>query len=178
MTDATTPTTPTPSTPSTLPLLAEGRFTGRENFRQQVRDALLHAAHDGWVHLILSDTTFDDWPLDELAVVQALQNWSRSGRQMTLLAANYDVLVRRHVRFVNWRIQWSHIIDCRRCAHRDVHNVPSAIWSPAWVLRRLDVDNCTGMSGSEPQRRVQLREDLDMCLRQSTPGFAASILGL
>lgn len=163
---------------SANPLPATGRFAGREEFRQLVRDALACAARDGWPQIILSDATFEDWPLGELAVAASLTAWARSGRKMTLLAHRYDGVIRQHARFVNWRIQWAHLLDCRRCAAVDAQSFPSAIWSPAWVLRRLDLERSTGISGVEPERRVLLHEDLQTCLRQSSPGFPAVTLGL
>lgn len=164
--------------PATAQMPANGRFAGREEFRQRVRDALACAARGGWPQLILSDATFEDWPLGESAVAASLQAWSRAGRQITVLAHRYDEVMRHHARFVNWRIQWSHIIECRRCTGVDAPGFPSAIWSPSWVMRRLDLERSTGVSGIEPERRVLLREELDACLRQSAPGFPASTLGL
>lgn len=164
--------------PASDPMPATGRFAGREEFRQRVRDALACAARDGWPQLILSDATFEDWPLGESAVAESLRAWSRAGRQITVLAHRYDEVIRQHARFVNWRIQWSHIIECRRCTAVDAQGFPSAIWSPSWVMRRLDLERSTGVSGTEPDRRVLLREELEACLRQSSPGFPASTLGL
>ena len=51
--------------PSTAPELPQGRFEGRDAFRQNVRDALACAARQGWRELILSDADFHDWPLGE-----------------------------------------------------------------------------------------------------------------
>ena len=55
--------------PVTLP---EGRFEGRVAFQQLVRDALACAAQEGWNEIILSDASFEDWPLGERAVVESL----------------------------------------------------------------------------------------------------------
>lgn len=170
--------TEVPDTPSPVPWPAVGRFAGREVFRQTVRDALACAAQEGWPQIILSDATFEDWPLGESAVVEALQAWSQPGRKMTLLAFRYDELVRLHPRFVAWRIRWDHVIESRRCTAVGADDFPSAFWSPDWVLRRLDLVRSTGVSGTEPTRRVVLREELEECLRKSTPGFPASTLGL
>ena len=46
------------------------------------------------------------------------------------------------------------------------------------MMRRLDLERSTGVAGIEPDRRVLLREELDTCLRQSSPGFPATTLGL
>ncbi len=158
--------------------LPNGRFAGREAFQQLVRDALVCAARDGWQEIILSDATFEAWPLRERAVVDALQNWSKTGRRLTLLATRFDGIERNQPRFAAWRKTWSHIIECRQCRTADPLDFPSAIWSRNWVMQRLDLARSTGVSGNEPDRRVSLREMLDEKLRASSAGFPASTLGL
>ena len=161
-----------------LAALPDGRFEGREAFHNLVRQALATAAQEGWPQLILCDATFEDWPLRERAVVDSLRAWSKTGRRITLLATRYDAVVRLHPRFVSWRTTWGHIVEARQCKGQDPLAFPSAIWSPHWVLRRLDLERCTGVAGVEPKRRVALRELLDEHLRNSAAGFASTTLGL
>lgn len=158
--------------------LPSGRFAGRVEFQQLVRDALACAAREGWRDIILSDPDFADWPLGERSVAQSLQDWSASGRRCTLLARRFDDVVIRHARFVSWRKTWSHIIEARACPSADPLELPSAIWSPGWVLQRLDPERCNGVSGGEAKRRVLLRENLNEWLAKSSPSFAATTLGL
>ncbi len=158
--------------------LASGRFSGREAFSQLVRDALACAAREGWQEMILSDATFEDWPLRELVVVESLQAWSASGRRMTLLASRYDEVLRLHPRFVSWRRTWGHIIDCRVARAGTPVDFPSAIWSRNWFLQRLDAQRSSGVCGHDPERAVGLREFLDERIRESSVGFPASTLGL
>lgn len=158
--------------------LPAGRFEGRNDFQQLVRDALACAARQGWREIILSDATFADWPLGERAVAESLQTWSASGRKCTLLARRWDDVVVRHARFVTWRRTWAHIIEARACSSADPLDLPSAIWSPGWVMQRLDPERCNGYSGSEPERRVLLRENLNEWLQRSSPSFPAHTLGL
>jgi hypothetical protein len=158
--------------------LPEGRFVGRNEFRQLVRDALACAAREGWSEIILSDASFEDWPLGERGVAQALQEWSKTGRRCILLARRYDEVVRQHARFVSWRQTWSHIIEADGCHGADPLDFPSAIWSPHWVLQRLDTERSNGVSGSEAQRRLLLRELLNEWLHKSSPAFPAVTLGL
>lgn len=159
--------------------LPQGRFSGREVFQQTVRDALATAAGEGWPEIIISDANFHDWPLGERAVVDALQAWARRGRRFTMLACRYDEVIRRHARFVRWRGTWDHILNCRVSPAADPLDLPSAIWSPGWVLQRLDPLRCVGVSGVEPERRVLLRESLNEWVRsKSAPGFPATTLGL
>lgn len=162
--------------PSGLP---EGGFVGREAFRQLVRDALRRAAEEGWRELIVCDATFLDWPLGERESVEALTAWVRGGsRQFIMLAKRYDEVPRQHARFVEWRRQWSHRIDCRACPSVDPQDLPSALWSPAWVIQRLEQVRHGGVSGSEAERKQQVREQIDHWLARSTPAFPATTLGL
>jgi hypothetical protein len=156
----------------------EGRFEGRAAFQQLVRGALSRAAEEGWPELILADATFEDWPLRDKSLVDALQAWSKTGRRFTMLATRFDGVLRNQPRFAVWRKTWGHIIDCHQCRNDDPLDFPSALWSPAWALQRLDLARCTGVAGAEPRRRVLLRELLNERLRASTPGFPASTLGL
>ena len=158
--------------------LPSRRFEGREDFRQLVRDALACAAREGWREIILSDASFEDWPLGERAVAESLQAWSHSGRRMVLLARKYDTVVRQHASFVRWRGTWSHIITASACPSADPLELPSALWSPQWTMERRDIDRCNGYCGSEPDRRVAVRETLAAWLQKSTPAFPATTLGL
>ena len=155
-----------------LPLadLPVGRFAGREAFQQIVRDAFSHAAREGWRELVISDSTFSDWPLHERAVAQALQDWSHSGRRFTMVAMRYDEVLRNQARFVVWRKTWAHIIDCRVSRQTDALDFPSGIWSPHWCMHRLDLPRSTGVSGREPERLFQWRAVLAELPRPSSPG--------
>lgn len=161
--------------PAALP---QGRLSGRSVFVQAVRDALQVAAREGWNELILCDANFADWPLGERAVAEALQAWARGGRRFVLLAMDYSGLPRQHARFVKWRQTWDHIIECRVCRATDALAFPSVFWTPAWVMQRIDVERDVLVCDSEAARRVALRQLLDECRRDSSPGFPASVLGL
>lgn len=158
--------------------LPSGRFSGRAAFEQLVRDALACAAREGWKEIILSDATYLDWPLRERSVLESLLAWSASGRQMILLATRFDEVIRHQPRFVSWRQTWGHIIDCRVCPDAAPADFPSAIWSRDWFMQRIDLERGIGVCGSERGRSIELREVLDEKIRNSSPGFPASTLGL
>ncbi len=158
--------------------LREGRFASRQVFQQAIRDLLQQAAEQGWSELMLSDPTFEDWPLGESAVAQSLNSWSKGGRKLILMANSFTALQRDQARFVRWRQTWDHIIECRRCMPVQGTPLPSALWTPEWLLHRFDGDLFQGYLGREASRRFQLRERLTECLKKSSPGFPASTLGL
>ena len=85
---------------------------------------------------------------------------------------------RIHHRFVDWRVRWDHLVECRVCKGFDEADFPSAFWTPTWAMRRLDLQRSTGVASVEPRMRMLLREELEERKRQSSPGFPASILGL
>lgn len=156
----------------------KGPFSGPKAFAQTIRAALAQAAQENWPSMVWSDANFEEWPLGERAVSESLHAWAGSGRQLLLLARNYDSVIRYQPRFVTWRKTWDHIIECRVCKNIDASELPSALWSPHWAMRRLDMVRSTGVADLEPARRVLLKEELDECLRQSSPGFSATTLGL
>jgi hypothetical protein len=160
-----------------MPLI-EGSFSGIVDFNQIIRDALATAAQDGWAEMVWCDANYEDWPLREKAVVDSLNAWAQRGRKLTVLAHHFGAMHRLHPRFVTWRVRWDHIIDCRVCKGVDASEMPSALWSPHWAMRRLDMVRSTGVAGAEPSRRLLLREELDERMRQSGPGFPATVLGL
>ena len=158
--------------------LPDGSFDGRHAFRAHLQTALSAAARQNWREIVLSDPEFDDWPLGERAIVDALQAWSAAGRRFVLLAQRFGVFEREHARFVHWRRMWGHIVECRACDGPGLPDVPSAIWTPSWFLHRIDIDHGRGVCGRAPEGRRALRERLDECLRHARPGFPASTLGL
>lgn len=161
-----------------LPALPQGRIGGPTQFAQLIRLAFATAAAQGWREIIISDRSFEDWPLGERAVAQSLHDWANAGRKLTMLAKNYNELTRRHARFVTWRRSWAHIVDCRGHAALSADDFPSALWSPVWVFQRLDLNRSTGIAGYEAARRVALKERLDECFRLSSPAFPATTLGI
>jgi hypothetical protein len=162
-------------TPASLP---DGVFDGRKAFQQLVRDAFAAAAHEGWREIIMCDASFEDWPLGEAAVIESLNAWAHTGRHLTILAKRFDTLAATHHRFVTWRGRWSHIVDARAVSSADPLDFPSAIYTPSWVARRLDVLHSKGVAGRDPQRRLMLREELNEVIHKSSPSFPATRLGL
>ena len=158
--------------------LLSGSFSGPQDFAQLVRDALVCAAQEGWTEMVWSDPDYEDWPLREKAVIESLNTWAHTGRRLVLLVNRFDTVQRFQPRFVAWRKTWDHIIECRVSRGRDADDLPSALWSPHWALRRLDRVRSTGVAGYDAQSRVLLKQEMDECLRQSSPGFSATTLGL
>ena len=161
-----------------LPGLSEGRFVGHADFTEMIRQAFASAVVEGWRQIILSDPDFNDWPLGERGVTQALNDWSKTGRKLTMMAGSYETVLGRHARFAVWRRTWAHIVECRASVATPAGTVPSAFWSPSWTFERVDVQRFAGVAGSDVVRRVALKERLNEQLLNSSPAFPASVLGL
>ena len=70
-------------------------------------------------------------------------------------------------------------MTCRKSPAADPLQLPSVLWSPGWVMQRLDPVRCAGVAGGEADRRVLVREVLNEWLRsKSSPGFPSTTLGL
>ncbi len=153
-------------------------FSGPTEFAQRLREFIAVAAAQNWSHMVWSDVDFEDWPLREKAVIEDLNAWAGPGRKLTMIAKQYKQVTLLHPRFVQWRGMWSHLIDCRVVKHLDDSEMPSALLGPEWFIHRREVTRSIGVCGNEPRGRVELRELLDECERQSSPGFPVTTLGL
>jgi hypothetical protein len=158
--------------------LPEGAFSGRVAFQNLIREAIATAAREGWREMLWFDLNYDDWPLGERGVEADLQAWSQTGRKLTIVAKHFDHLLAKQHRFVNWRRQWSHIVEARAVMSASDEAFPSFILAPGWAMQRLQAKLCNGMSGDEAQRRVDLRELGHEWLALSSSAFAATTLGL
>ena len=155
-----------------------GRFTNQDAFAGMVRHALQRAATEGWPEIILSDASFEGWPLGETSTIHALQAWAKPGRRLVMLAGRFDLLIRQQPRFVAWRKAWSHLVDGRLCPPSALAGLPSAIWSRHWFLSRTDLEACIGQFGVDRVRLLALHEALQSKLNVSAAGFAPTTLGL
>ena len=163
---------------SEAPALLSGAFTGRSDFQQLIRCAIAQAAHEGWREMVWFDLNFADWPLGERSVEASLQEWSMTGRKLTIVAKRFDTVISTHHRFVAWRKQWSHIIEARAVSSASDEEFPSLILSPDWAMQRLQPALCKGVAGFEAKRRVDLRELSQEWLAISAPAFPSTTLGL
>ena len=106
-------------------------ITTRLGFHDALRDAFAEMASVGCREAWISDETFADWPLNERAVIERLTQWAQSHRKLVVVARHYDEVLRRHARWVDWRRQWSHVVECR--AFPDHHR-----YAPDAAMRLLD----------------------------------------
>lgn len=154
-------------------------LTTRTEFQEALREGFRLAQIAGCKEIFISDEDFADWPLSERAVLESLTQWAGARRRLVVLARHFDELVRRHARWVEWRRQWSHIVDCRALDDRDASSCPSMLLAPgALVVRVLDREHFRTRVSMDPTDEVRAFDALDACLQRSAPSFPATTLGL
>jgi hypothetical protein len=151
----------------------------RAEFRDAVRSCLAQAADAGARDIVMVDPTFADWPLNDMSVVATLARWASSSRSLTLMAHRYEGLPRRHMRFVEWRRNWSHVVRCRCDQDLEEQQIPTLLLVPGRVcLRMVDNVNYRGTMSGKAVDLAAGRETVDALLQRSTESFPVTALGL
>ena len=154
-------------------------ITSRGEFHAALRLAFAEAAASGSRELWLADEDFADWPLGERAVVEQLTQWAASSRKMVLLARHFDEVSRRHARWVEWRRQWSHIVECRTNNELEAGAMPKLlIASGATSVRLSDAVHYRGRVGTDRADELRSKELVDAVLQRSEEAFPATTTGL
>ena len=160
---------------------AGGRaFEGAPEFAQALRDALVNAAEHGTRRLCWCDDDFESWPLGEAEWIDALTYWScQLGCELVMIARDWTEVERRHPRFVMWRRDWAHVVQCLVPEESRTAELPT-IWidSDDQALRVFDTAHLRGRLGFDRVDRQRAREDFDAISQRASPGFAAATLGL
>jgi hypothetical protein len=151
----------------------------RSGFHAAVREALAEAARVGCKELVLVDRDFTDWPLGESGVVESLTQWAYAHRHLTLIAAHFDEVPRRHPRFVRWRVQFAHVVEARAAHEDDARDLPTLLFAPGlFALRLFDPVRYRGAMDRSAAEDARCRDQIDVFTQRSHESFPASTLGL
>ncbi len=154
-------------------------LTTRLEFLDALREGFAEIAAAGCREVWIADTDFADWPIGERAVVDSLTAWAMAHRKLTMLAQTYDAVLRRHARFVEWRRQWSHVIECRQLEELEPGEMPTLLLAPGVVTVRLfDREHVRGSVSHDPADAIRARELVDAISQRSSEAFPATTLGL
>lgn len=155
------------------------RIDGRSDFQAAIRAALAEAAVAGWRDIWLCDADFAHWPLNEAALIDSLTAWVGARRCLHLLALDYDEVLRRHPRFVRWRVQWAHAVQARALVEVQPVDVPVLLYAPgALALRVLDPLRHQGRVSRLASDIANDGELVDAISQRSVDAFAPTTLGL
>ncbi|MEP7295728.1 MAG: hypothetical protein ABI702_06020 [Burkholderiales bacterium] len=159
--------------------MSDTLITTRAEFHVALRAAFAEAAAKGSHELWLADNDFADWPLGERDVIESLNQWVASSRQLTLLAHHFDEVARRHPRWVTWRRQWSHVVSCRSNAELEPGEMPTLFIAAGTVTVRLsDVIHHRGRIGHDRAEELRCKELFDAVSQRSEEAFPTTLTGL
>jgi hypothetical protein len=148
---------------------------GRLAWQQALRELLL----DAGAQLCMYSDDYAEWPLDESALVQGLARWALPRRRpcMRMLARDYSKLLAGNSRFVRWREEFSHVIQCRELSP-DIESPPEGLWLRERALVALPAQR-------ERRALLQAARDAQASLQMfeqawdlAEPGFVPRALGL
>lgn len=154
-------------------------ITARSEFHQALHSALERIAEQGCREVFLCDDDFDDWPLGDPAMIALLIAWAQGHRRFHVVARSFDGFVRRHPRWVAWRRQWSHVVQCRTVEQLEPGACPTLLVAPGVVALRLaDRVHYRGRLTTQAVEIKLTRDQFDAVSQQSTDAFPATTLGL
>ena len=155
------------------------QIASRADFHDAVRAAFVQAADADAAEICIVDPDFNDWPLNERALVDALGRWASSRHRLVVFGKRFEEMARRHARFVEWRRQWSHIVQFRTDDELEAAALPTLLVVPGAVtVRLLDRVRYRGLASARPIDLVEGKEAVDALLQRSTEAFPATTLGL
>jgi len=151
----------------------------RAEFLDAVRTAFTEAEEHGARKIIVVDPNFADWPLNERTVIDSLSRWIDSSRLLVVIAHSFDELARRQLRFVEWRRQWAHVVQCRNDPDLEAEQIPTLLFVPGHsCIRVLDRIRYRGTVSKRPVDLTESRETVDALLQRSVEAFPVTTLGL
>ncbi|MFI4930331.1 MAG: hypothetical protein ACHP83_08840 [Burkholderiales bacterium] len=129
--------------------------------------------------ITLVDIDFSAWPLDDVAVVDALTRWIQlPGRCLRLVGARFDLIERGQPRFAAWRKPFSHAVQCMTPVDLEPSDVPSLLLLDAGCLELLDRERWQAHRTSERRAWVLQRERIDALMQRCEPAWPVTVLGL
>jgi hypothetical protein len=148
-------------------------------FIDVVRSMLSQIDTSGTREVTLADTDFSPWPLDDLAVLDALTRWIRlPARRLRLVGNRFDVIQREQSRFASWRKPFAHAIECWSPTDLDAGDMPSVLLLDAAYVELLDRERWQARQSSERRSLVVQRERLEALMQRCEAAWPVTVLGL
>ncbi len=164
--------------------MTPGAFSGLAAARQALLQALQWGLAADARLLHAWDARLVDWPWSDDGLLQALTRWAGPGRQLQLLAQQYEDLARQHPRFVRWRRDYAHCVQARALEPEvNPQGAPQALLlietrEAKLSLRLLDSRLWRGELSLEAGDYRRGREWFDAIAQRSGESFAPTTLGL
>ena len=156
-----------------------GVIDSRSGFHQALREAFSDIAAHPRLQVWMCDAHFADWPLNEPEVIDALVRWAQPHRKLVVLAQSFDDVVRRHPRWVTWRRQFAHAVECRLVEPMEQGRMPTLFTAQGGeTVKLVDPQLYRGSWSREPADGRLAVELIDAVSQRSSEAFAATTLGL
>lgn len=156
-----------------------GLIEGRTSVLAALQACLVQACEQGERELRWIAASFDDWPLDDAALLQALVRWARPpGRHLLLVGRDFDRLARCHPRFAAWRRDWSHRFEARQPGEQERLELPTFMVSGSSAFELIDLERWRARRPSAAADLHRLREEFDAISQRCEPAWPATTLGL
>jgi hypothetical protein len=150
----------------------------RAEFQAALREVFADLARTGCREVWLCDSDFAEWPLNEREVVEHLTQWAYAHRKLTVIARHFNTVAQRHPRWVAWRRQWSHVVECLACEDEETP-VPTVLLAGGLsVVRLADPLRYRGVLSFHASELQQQRELIDAVSQRAVPSFPATVTGL
>ena len=129
--------------------------------------------------ITLVDVDFSAWPLNDIAVVDALTRWIQlPGRRLHLLGARFDIVEREQPRFAGWRKPFSHAVQCMTPIDVDPGDMPAVLLFDAGYLELLDREHWRARWTAERRAWILQRERIDSLAQRCEAAWPVTVLGL
>lgn len=156
-----------------------GLIDSRSGFHNALHDAFADIAAHPCLQVWMCDTDFADWPLNDAAVIDELVRWAQPHRRLVVLAQSFGDVVRRHPRWVTWRRQFAHAVECRLVEPMEQGRMPTLFTAQGGLTVKLvDPQRYRGSWSREAADGRLACELIDAVSQRSTEAFPATTLGL
>jgi len=174
MTDDPTADEPVPATTRQSALIE-----GRTAVIAALRATVLRACEQGEREICCVAASFEDWPLDDAALLQALVRWARPpGRRLLMIGRDFDAVARRHPRFAAWRRDWSHRFDARQPGEQERIELPTFIVAGGASFELIDAERWRARQPESAAELHRLREESEAIAQRCEAAWPATTLGL
>lgn len=152
----------------------------RADFSAALHWGFAASIDEGARRIVCCDPDFERWPLGDPPLIDRLTAWLRlPGRRLVLLAADFEVVLRRSPRFTSWRRDWVHAVEAWLPPTELRAALPSVLCSDRTVsVQLIDPVHGRGRASDDGRLAQQWRDELDAFSQRSEPAFASQVLGL
>lgn len=155
---------------------------GQAAVEASLLEQLLQACREGAPQICCFDADFQQWPLSNPLLLEALRQWVAPHRRLRLLARDYQAMARRHPRFVQWRQLYSHVTEARQLSDEGPvdHRRPAALLlgRVPQMWRLIDARQGRAVIETNASAHGAALEWFDAVSQRSEESFPASTLGL